>query len=86
MIDLESVKVTPRDQQVLNLLVQGCSNKQIAGQLNISPSYRQAAFEDVIPVCRHPRGAEARETGHCHVQQRGGPVMTARERLTPKEI
>jgi two-component system response regulator FixJ len=37
MIDLEQVKVTPRDQQVLNLLVQGCSNKEIAGQLNISP-------------------------------------------------
>jgi DNA-binding NarL/FixJ family response regulator len=35
--NLESVKVTPRDQQVLNLLVQGCSNKEIAGQLNISP-------------------------------------------------
>jgi DNA-binding NarL/FixJ family response regulator len=37
MVDLEHVKVTPRDQQVLNLLVQGCSNKEIAGQLNISP-------------------------------------------------
>ena len=37
MINLESVKVTPRDQQLLNLLVQGCSNKEIAGQLNISP-------------------------------------------------
>jgi DNA-binding NarL/FixJ family response regulator len=37
MIDLELIKVTPRDQQVLNLLVQGCSNKEIAGQLNISP-------------------------------------------------
>ena len=37
MIDMEQVKVTPRDQQVLNLLVQGCSNKEIAGQLNISP-------------------------------------------------
>jgi DNA-binding NarL/FixJ family response regulator len=37
MIKLESVKVTPRDQQMLNLLVQGCSNKEIAGQLNISP-------------------------------------------------
>lgn len=37
MLDLEHVKVTPRDQQVLNLLVQGCSNKEIAGQLNISP-------------------------------------------------
>jgi DNA-binding NarL/FixJ family response regulator len=37
MIPLNEVKVTPRDQQVLNLLVQGCSNKEIAGQLNISP-------------------------------------------------
>jgi len=31
MIQLEQVKVTPRDQEVLNLLVQGCSNKEIAG-------------------------------------------------------
>ena len=37
MLDLHQVKVTPRDQQVLNLLVQGCSNKEIAGELNISP-------------------------------------------------
>lgn len=37
MLDLEKVKVTPRDQQVLDLLVQGCSNKEIAGQLSISP-------------------------------------------------
>jgi len=37
MIDLSEIKVTPRDQQVLNLLVQGCSNKEIAGELNISP-------------------------------------------------
>ena len=37
MIEMNQVKVTPRDQQVLNLLVQGCSNKEIAGQLKISP-------------------------------------------------
>ena len=36
MLDLGQVKVTPRDQQVLNLLVQGCSNKEIAEQLQIS--------------------------------------------------
>jgi DNA-binding NarL/FixJ family response regulator len=29
--------VTPRDQQVLSLLVQGCSKKEIAGQLSIRP-------------------------------------------------
>ena len=37
MNDLAEIKVTPRDQQVLNLLIQGCSNKEIAGQLKISP-------------------------------------------------
>src|SRR5581483_5899334 len=37
VIEMEQVKVTPRDRQVLNLLVQGCSNKEIAGQLQISP-------------------------------------------------
>jgi len=37
MMNLEKVKVTPRDRQVLDLLVQGCSNKEIAGQLSISP-------------------------------------------------
>src|SRR5580693_7991725 len=37
VMDLERMKVTPRDQQVLDLLVQGCSNKEIAGQLSISP-------------------------------------------------
>ena len=37
MMDLNGINVTPRDQQVLNLLVQGCSNKEIAGQLSISP-------------------------------------------------
>jgi DNA-binding NarL/FixJ family response regulator len=37
VMDLARVKVTPRDQEVLDLLVQGCSNKEIAGQLSISP-------------------------------------------------
>ncbi len=37
MIDLQKIKVTARDQQVLDLLVQGCSNKEIAGHLSISP-------------------------------------------------
>jgi DNA-binding NarL/FixJ family response regulator len=35
--DLSEIKITPRDAQVLKLLVQGCSNKEIASQLNISP-------------------------------------------------
>jgi len=37
MISLNGIKITPRDQQVLHLLVQGYSNKEIASQSNISP-------------------------------------------------
>ena len=37
MINLNEIKITPRDQQVLRLLVQGCSNKEIAHHLSISP-------------------------------------------------
>jgi DNA-binding NarL/FixJ family response regulator len=37
MIDLNVIKITPRDEDVLRLLAQGCSNKEIARQLTISP-------------------------------------------------
>jgi DNA-binding NarL/FixJ family response regulator len=37
MLDLGHIKITRRDQQVLKLLVQGCSNKEIGAELNISP-------------------------------------------------
>lgn len=37
MIDLTTIKITQRDEQVLGLLLLGCSNKEIAQQLNISP-------------------------------------------------
>jgi len=37
MMDLATIKITQRDEQVLNLLLQGCSNKEIADELNISP-------------------------------------------------
>lgn len=36
-MDIGTIKVTPCDQQVLDLLVQGCNNKEIAGHLSISP-------------------------------------------------
>ena len=37
MLSLEQIKITRRDQDVLKLLVAGCSNKEIAAELNISP-------------------------------------------------
>lgn len=37
MRDLGEIKITPRDSEVLKLLVQGYSNKEIAKHLSISP-------------------------------------------------
>jgi DNA-binding NarL/FixJ family response regulator len=37
MLNIDHIKITPRDEQVLQLLVQGCTNKEIALRLNISP-------------------------------------------------
>ena len=37
MTDISNIKITQRDEQVLKLLVQGYSNKEIALHLNISP-------------------------------------------------
>jgi len=36
MSNFEQAEVSPRKQQVLNLLVQGCSNKEIGAQLHMS--------------------------------------------------
>jgi len=37
MLNLEQIKITRRDQDVLKLLVAGCGNKEIAAELNVSP-------------------------------------------------
>jgi len=37
MLNLNQIKITPRDEQVLRLLVHRCSNKEIASPLSNSP-------------------------------------------------
>jgi len=66
MINLNEIKITPRDQQVLRLLVQGCSNKEIASHLSISraPSNSTCAL---YSARRHQRRPEAGETRDRHV-------------------
>lgn len=41
MLDLTTTNITHRDEQVLKLLVQGCSNKEIAAQLNRPRTVKQ---------------------------------------------
>ena len=67
MINLNEIKITPRDEQVLRLLVQGCSNKEIASHLNISPQNCEAAPAHVVPARRHQGRPEAGETRYRHV-------------------
>ena len=37
MVNLDEIKITRRDTEVLKLLVAGCSNREIAEELHISP-------------------------------------------------
>ena len=66
MINLNEIKITPRDQQVLHLLVQGCSNKEIASHLNISPRTVKQHLHAVL-ARRHQGRPEARKACDRHV-------------------
>ncbi len=54
MVSLSEIKITPRDEQVLKLLVEGCSNKEIASQLNISPRTVKAASAHAVSAGWNP--------------------------------
>ena len=81
-IQLRKVKVTPRDQQALNLLVPALRQPEVAGQRHTSPRSTCARYS----ASGNPPGPHARERGYSQESRRGGSVMTHRERLTPKEI
>ena len=61
MLDLTTIKITHRDEQVLKLLVQGCSNKEIAAQLNIKSSNGETAPAHALPAGGNSRWAQACE-------------------------
>jgi len=77
MTNLNEIKITPRDQQVLRLLVQGCSNKEIAAQLEISPRTVKQHLRTLS--CGGNQGrAQTRETGDCHVTEGADGIMPPR--------
>jgi DNA-binding NarL/FixJ family response regulator len=84
MTNLDQVKATPRDQQVLNLLVQGCSNKEIGGQLKMSPrtvkQHLRLLFMRAGILDGRKRVKLAR-----YVHEGESAVMTSCEGLNPKE-
>ena len=71
MLDLTTIKITQRDEQVLKLLVQGCSNKEIAAQLKISPrtvkQHLRTLFLRAGIKQGNPRWPQAGKACHRHV-------------------
>ena len=67
MIDLDAIKITPRDGEVLRLLAQGCSNKEIAEHLNISPRTVKQHLRTIFLRARNYPGSEASQARHSHV-------------------
>jgi DNA-binding NarL/FixJ family response regulator len=64
MLSLNHIKITPRDEQVLQLLVPGCSNKEIAAQLNISPRTVKQHLRTPVPARRNPGRQKTSHAGN----------------------
>jgi FixJ family two-component response regulator len=69
MLRLNHIKITPRDEQVLQLLVQGCSNKEIAAQLNLSPEDGETTSADCVPARRNPGRQKTSQAGNRYVRK-----------------
>jgi DNA-binding NarL/FixJ family response regulator len=84
MTNLDQVKATPRDQQVLNLLVQGCSNKEIGGQLRMSPRTVKHHLRILFMRAGILDGRKRVKLAR-YFHEGGGAVMTSCDGLSPKE-
>jgi DNA-binding NarL/FixJ family response regulator len=85
MTNLDQIKVSPREQQVLNLLVQGCSNKEIGSQLNIRVHIVKQRLRMLFLRSGIREGAKrVKLARYAHKDEDG--VMTLCENLTPMEI
>jgi DNA-binding NarL/FixJ family response regulator len=79
------INVSPREQQVLDLLVQGCSNKEIGSQLNIRVHTVKQHLRMLFVRSGIREGDKrVRLARYAHEDEDG--VMTLCENLTPMEI
>jgi DNA-binding NarL/FixJ family response regulator len=84
MINLDQVKITPREQQVLNLLVGGFSNKQIGGQLHINQRTVKHHLRTLFLRTGILDGCKRLKLARC-VHEGESAVMTPCEGLNSKE-
>jgi DNA-binding NarL/FixJ family response regulator len=84
MTNLDRVTVTPRDQQVLNLLSQGCSNKEIGGELSISTRTVKHHLRILFVRAGILDGRKRVKLAR-YFHEGGSAVMTSCDGLSPKE-
>jgi DNA-binding NarL/FixJ family response regulator len=84
MSNLDQFKVSPRQQQVLNSLVQGCSNKEIGGQLHISLRTVKEHLRMLFLRAGIREGAKRVKLAR-YAHEDEDAVMTPCEGLSPKE-
>jgi DNA-binding NarL/FixJ family response regulator len=82
--NLNQFKVSPREQQVLNSLVQGCSNKEIGGQLNISLRTVKQHLRMMFLRAGIREGAKRVKLAR-YAHEDGDVVTTLCEGLNPRE-
>jgi len=84
MINLDPVTVTPREQQVLNLLVQGFSNREIGGEMSITPrTVKQHLRMLFLRAGIREGGKRVKLARYAHKDEPA--VMTACRGLNPRE-
>ena len=84
MTNLDEVTVTPRAQQVLDLLAQGCSNKEIGGELNISSHTVKHHLHLLFRRAGILNGRKRVKLAR-YAHEGGSSVMTSCDGLSPKE-
>jgi len=84
MMNLDQVKVTHREQQVLNLLVLGFSNREIGGELNISLRTVKQHLRTLFLRTGIREGGKRLKLARC-AHEGESAVMTPCEGLNPRE-
>lgn len=82
---MDTIKITQRDQEVLRLLAQGCSNKEIAENLHISPRTVKQHLRTLFLRAGITEGRKRVKLATAMFAKADG-VMQPRDQLTAKEI
>ena len=85
MLDLSQIKITPRDHQVLDLLVQGLQQQRDCCGTEYQSKNGEATPAYLVPARRHQGRPQASETSHRVISTGGVIVRKPHESLTPKE-